>query len=79
MAKDKKELKVEEKEPMFVVLYNNGGGEMHEVMLTYEQQQLIGAILMKITNDNIEVSDRVCCKITVAKHKVAIKEDSING
>jgi len=64
----------EEVEPMFVVLYNSGNGEMHEVILPYDQQKAIGTLLMRMNNDNIPVNENVACNIKLTKYKVAKKE-----
>lgn len=71
-------IKVEEVEPMFVVLYNAGNGEMHEVVISYEQQKAIGSLLMKMNNDNIPVNESVACNINLNKYKVAAREEVKN-
>ena len=67
-----------EKEPEFIVLYNKGNGEMHEVLLDYNEQQFVGRFLMDLMDKKgkrLEADERVACKIKVVKSKIAVKEE----
>lgn len=70
---------VKEKERKFVVLYNAGNGEMHEVILTYDETILVGLFLqdlMKKKGKKLEADSVVACKININKDRVLVKEDS---
>lgn len=69
---------VKEEEREFVVLYNAGNGEMHEVILTYDETILVGLFLqdlMKKKGKKLEADSAVACKINITKDKVLVKED----
>lgn len=70
---------IKEMEREFVVLYNAGKGEMHEVILTYDETLLVGLFLqdlMKKKGKELEADSAVACKINITKDKVLVKEDS---
>lgn len=70
---------IKEMEREFVVLYNAGKGEMHEVILTYDETILVGLFLqdlMKKKGKKLEADSEVACKINITKDKVLVKEDS---
>lgn len=81
MAKNKKKDEVifEEVEPMFVVLYNEGNGKMHEVILPYEQQKAVGSLLMRMNSDDIPVNSEVCLEMKLQKYKIAIKKEEVSS
>lgn len=67
MAKKKKTKKVE---PMFIVLYNTGEGKLHQVVLTYEQNVMIGTLLSKMHNGQVKVDSQLFCEAEVGKYEI---------
>lgn len=68
---------VEEKEREFVVLYNAGGGNMHEVILDYNETQMVGWFLqdlMKKRNKELQADSKVVCRINIRKDKTLISK-----
>ena len=76
------ESKMVEKEREFVVLYNAGGGEMHEVILDYDETQMVGWFLqdlMRKKNKELQADSKVACKINIKKDKTLVSKEASNG
>lgn len=76
------ENKMVEKEREFVVLYNAGGGEMHEVILDYDETQMVGWFLqdlMRKKNKELQADSKVACKINIKKDKTLVSKEASNG
>lgn len=76
------ENKMVEKEREFVVLYNVGGGEMHEVILDYDETQMVGWFLqdlMRKKNKELQADSKVACKINIKKDKTLVSKEASNG
>lgn len=74
---------IEEKERSFVVLYNAGNGEMHEVILDYSETLMVGWFLqdlMKKKNKELQADSKIACKINIKKDKTIKKnKEALNG
>ena len=76
------ESKMVEKEREFVVLYNAGGGEMHEVILDYDETQMVGWFLqdlMRKKNKELQADSKVACKINIKKDKTLVSKEASKG
>lgn len=72
---------VAEKEREFVVLYNAGKGEMHEVILDYEETMLVGWFLqdlMRKKNKELQADSKVACRINIKKDKTLVGKEVSN-
>lgn len=72
---------VTEKEREFVVLYNAGKGEMHEVILDYEETMLVGWFLqdlMRKKNKELQADSKVACRINIKKDKTLVGKEVSN-